>query len=304
MPASPTSRPPVSGTIRRRSLLGAGLCLFAGGPLARLAAAGEAAKKAERWRPKTRPVPVRGLKFDASARGVNLLEAIDAGELNSRVVMKDQFGGSVLLHNATDEPLTVLIPDGLAAVHVQPQGGMMGGGGMGGMGGGGMGGGGMGGGGGQAGGGGMGGGMGGGGMGGGGMGGMGGGGGAFSIPPDVVAKADLHTVCLEYGKPTPNPRMHYELRTPESFRDDPALAELMALVGTGKLNKQAAQVAAWHLADGMTLRELAALRGPAPGPLAAPPLFSRQHLAGGQQIVAEVRRRVEDRKQGRVAATR
>jgi hypothetical protein len=127
----------------------------------------------------------------------------------------------------------------------------------GGMGGGGMGGGGMGGGGGggQAGGG----GMGGGGMGGGGMGGGGGGGGGFMrVPPERMKKVAVTTVCLEHGKPDPNPKMAYKMVPLEQFTDNPRVRVLCEALGYGQVTQNTAQAAAWHIMDNMTWQELAA----------------------------------------------
>jgi hypothetical protein len=134
-------------------------------------------------------------------------------------------------------------------------GGGMGGGGMGGMGGG-MGGGGMGGGQGMGGGmGGMGGGMGG--MGGG-MGGMGGGmGGMMRIAPEKSTKFKAACVCLEHGKPDPNPKMKYKLVPLDAFTSDVAVQELCSMVGRGQVSQPVAQAAAWHVMDGLTWEELA-----------------------------------------------
>jgi hypothetical protein len=126
-----------------------------------------------------------------------------------------------------------------------------GGGGMGAMGGGGggMGGGGM-----QGMGGGMMGGMGG--MGGG-MGGMGGGGGMFNIAPDKVQKVKIGTVCLDHGLTDPNPRVPYKPVPIESYAKDPAIAELVKLMCSGRIDQHSAQAAAWHIQNGLSWQELA-----------------------------------------------
>jgi hypothetical protein len=109
----------------------------------------------------------------------------------------------------------------------------------------------------------MGGGMGGmgmGGMGGGGMGGMGGGGGMFNIPPEQVRQIVVDTVCLDHGKKDPRPAVPYEIHPIESYTTKPGVAELCALLGHGKIDQRAAQVAAWHLNSGLTWDELSAKR--------------------------------------------
>jgi hypothetical protein len=119
--------------------------------------------------------------------------------------------------------------------------------------------------------------LGGGGLGGGGLGGggLGGGGGFFSIPAETVARIPYKSVCLNYGKAEPNPKMNYEIRPVNSFTEDETLQALIGLVGTGNIDPEIAQAAAWHLSDGMSWAELANMReerldGRQPGPYFAP----------------------------------
>ncbi len=224
---------------------------------------------------KRKPTITR-LKLDPSARQVELFDAIEEDELDVKMIPKDSKGGNLLIENKTKEPLTVQMPDGFVGVHIHKQIGGLGGGGLGGLGGGGLGGGGLGG----LGGGGLGGGGGqgvGGGLGGGGLGGggLGGGGGFFSIPAETVARIPYKSVCLNYGKAEPNPKMNYEIRPVNSFTEDETLQALIGLVGTGNIDPEIAQAAAWHLSDGMSWAELANMReerldGRQPGPYFAP----------------------------------
>ena len=260
-----------------------------------------------------RSLPAKNLKFDPSAEQVDLFEGLDAGDLSARLIPKDSKGGNLLIENKSDEPLTVKMPSGFVGVHVFKQiggmGGMGMGGGMGGMGGGmgGMGGG-MGGG--QMMGGGMGGGMGGmgGGMGGmgGGMGGMGGGG-FFSIPPETVARVPYCSVCLEHGKAEPSPRMNYEIRPVDEVVENETLEALINLVGTGRLDEDVAQAAAWHLTDEMSWTELATLKHEHVGGRAPTAVFSRQTLFAAQSLVsvaAAEGRKIAETRSGRGSDTK
>ena len=239
--------------------------------------------------------PIKNPKFDPSAEQVDLFEAMDAKQISVRLIPKDAKGGTVLIENKTDKPLTVKVPDAVAgiSIHAQMGGGMMGGmggGGMGGMGGGGMGGGGN-----QAMGGGMGGGgMGGGGMGGGGMGGggMGGGAGFFSIPPEKVVSVQFNSVCLEHGKPEPSGNSKYTLVPLSRVNSNPVLYRLLTKVGTGKVDSQAAQAAAWHITDKMSFEQLAAKTEEHLGEVAPSPYFTRQELFGAQQLLAQAESQV------------
>jgi len=210
---------------------------------------------------------------------VEMFEGIEDGRLAVTLIPKDSTLCNVLIENKSDKPLNVKLPDAFAGVPVLAQLG-------GGLGGGGLGGGGLGGGG-QGFGGGMGGGMGG--MGGGGM-----GGGFFNVPPEKVGKMKVTTVCLEHGKAEPRPAMKYKIVPIEDLTDRPAVRELCRLLGTGRIGQRAAQVAAWHLNNDMSLQQLAAKRIEyANG--ASRPYFSPQELRAGVQIVAMAQKMAEER---------
>jgi hypothetical protein len=198
------------------------------------------------------------------------------------------------------ETLTVELPDSIVAVQVLPQVG--GGGGFGGTddAGGTNGGGGGGGGQAQAGGGGFGGG--GGGFGGGGGGGFGGGGGGgfFSVPPEQIVRVPYTSVCLEHDKKQPRPGHTYKLVRPEEFTDNVAVHQLLKLIASGSLNRQAAQAAAWHLSSEMSWDQLMAKKYDRVG-VEDTAYFSAQELYGAQEIVAEARRMAEESEQGQDA---
>ena len=215
----------------------------------------------------------------AEPKTIEMFQAMEQGILTVDYIGKDAKEANLIFKNKGDEPLNVVLPQTFGALPVLAQGmmgmgmggggmggmggggmGGMGGGGMGGMGGGGMGGGGMGGG--QG----MGGGMGGGGMGGGGMGGMGGGGmggggmggmgGMMRVEADIPRKMTVATVCLNHGKADPNPRMKYKVVRLAEVNDSPVIEEFCKALGTGRINQNTAQAAAWHVANGLTWEEL------------------------------------------------
>lgn len=225
------------------------------------------------------------LTVDPAAPVVDLFEAMDAGKLQAKLVHRDETMGNVFVENLTDGPLTVRLPESFVGVHVLNQ---LGGGG-GGFGGGGQQGGGQGGqgqstGGGQQ----------GGGQQGGGQQGGGGGAGFFSIPPERTVRFSIRSVCLEYGKPTPSPRMEYRIVPVEKVSKDPVLKELLSLVATGQCNQKAAQAAAWHLANGKSAQELAAIMVDNIG-VADYPHFTSQELVGADQLLVIARQRAADR---------
>ncbi len=175
---------------------------------------------------------------------IYLFDAMKRGDVDVKFVAKNSHDGRLLVKNNTDLPLSVKLPDAFAAVPVLAQaaaGGAGAGGGTrsnrssnnqnnqnqsvgGGFGGGG--------------------------------GGYGGGGGAFDVAPEKVAKFKVEMVCLEHGKKEPTAAVAYEIEPITTYTNDPQVQELCKLVGSGEVSQQAAQAAAWHLANHMTWEQL------------------------------------------------
>jgi hypothetical protein len=219
-------------------------------------------------------------KPDAVAE-IDLFDGIHSKQLEVKVIALGSHRANVIIENRTQEPVMVRLPEVFAAVPVLGQfGGQFGGGQFGagqfgagqggglfgGQGGGGQfGAGGQGqGGGGQGIGGGFGGGQGngqigagGGGQFGGGGGQFGGGRGMFRVEADRPGKLTVEMVCLEHGKPDPNPRMKYVIIPLEQLNADPKVTELCKLLAEGKVKQNIAQAAAWNIANGMTWDALA-----------------------------------------------
>jgi len=206
---------------------------------------------------------------------VEMFQAIDQGQIEVKVIPKDSTEIRVLITNKTKEPLSVQLPATFAAVPALAQFGVAGGGGFGAPGGGLAGGGGVGGGGGRN-----------GGMNSGGMQGMGGMG-MMNIPPERVGKLRVPTVCLEHGKRDPLPAAPYVIKPLDSLTDRPAVHELCRMLGSGQLNQRAAQVAAWHLNNDMSLQELAAKVVRAGNGMVVRSYFSPQELQAGMQLAAQ-----------------
>ena len=219
------------------------LFMFAGLVTLGFSGADAAMKKAASKRPITNP------KFDPHAEEVELFAAIKVGQVEATLIPKSALGGTAFITNKTDKSLNVKVPEAVLAVPIHAQFGGIGGGGLGagGLGGG------AGGGGGQQGlGGGLGGAQGGlgGGAGGGGL--AGGGGGFFSIPPERTIAVKFNSACLQHGRPEPSVVSRYRLIPFSRVSTDPVLYELLAHVGTGRVDSQAAQAAAWAISDKMS----------------------------------------------------
>lgn len=121
-----------------------------------------------------------------------------------------------------------------------------------------------------------------------------GGGGFFSIPPEKVIAVSFNSVCLEHGKPEPGPSSKYTIVPISRLSKDPVLHQLLAAVGTGKVDPQAAQAATWHLTDKMSFEELAAKTEEHLGEIASTPYFTRSQLLMAQQLLAQAEARAEE----------
>ncbi len=244
----------------------------------------------------------------------SLFDAMNSSQVEVKVVAVGAHQANVILTNRTDAPVTVQLPDHFAAVHVLGQfggpGGLFGGGGQlgggqfggpGGQFGGGQPGGGLGngqGGGNQA----IGGGFnqGGGGSGfgnlglnGGGNGGLngpgfGGGGqpgGLFRLEPDKPRKLEATMVCLEYGKPDPNPRLPYKLVPLETVTTDKAIAEICRNLSQGMVSQRVAQAIAWHVANGLDWEKLSKLNRSESHFTGAEKFFTPEEIEQARQLV-------------------
>ncbi|HEY2761593.1 MAG TPA: hypothetical protein VGI75_12640 [Pirellulales bacterium] len=176
----------------------------------------------------------------AAAQSVDMFAGIDSGDLQVKFIPKNDREATIVVKNTTDQPLSVKIPDTFVGVPVLAQAAGAGVGAGGGRtstrsssqnqnqtsGGGGGGGGGL-------------------------------GGGGFNIPPEATERVKIPIVCLEHGKKDPNPQVPYEIKPLDTFTSDANVRQLLTMLGTGKLDQQAAQAAAWHFTNGMSWDELA-----------------------------------------------
>lgn len=231
--------------------------------------------------------PLTKLTVDPNAERVELFAGIEEERLSATIIPKNSKQGQLIVENHSDQTLTVNLPQAFVGVPILAQFG----GGGGGFGGGGFGGGQQGGGGGgQA-------------IGGGGQGGFGGqqggqqgGGGFFSVPPGQKVSMPVNSVCLQHGKQEPHAGMRYRVMPVKDFNDNPLLPELLAMVGTGKIDPQAAQAAAWHLTDKMSFDQLANKMEMHLGQ-GESPYFTPDQIAGAQDLLAAAKVRAEERKE-------
>ena len=78
-----------------------------------------------------------------------------------------------------------------------------------------------------------------------------------ALKPIDLANLQVEMVCLEHGKPDPNPRMKYTIVPLEQFNADPKVNELCKLLADGKVKQNVAQAAAWNIANGVSWHSLA-----------------------------------------------
>jgi len=197
-------------------------------------------------------------KAAAKIPAVGMFDAMKAGDVKVRYVARNSEKGTVLIENKTDRPLRLQLPAAFAAVPVLKQDFGEGGGRDRDRGGGGnnnqsqnqgM------------------------------------GGGMFNVAPGKIGKIRVATVCLEHGKKDPTSRIPYEVRPIESFTftQKAGVAELLTLLGRGKIDQASAQAAAWHLANDMTWNELASKQVKRLG-RSNQPYFSRIQILRGVRV--------------------
>ena len=229
---------------------------------------------------------------------VELFRAIDAGQLEVQFIPLNATDANVLIANKTPQAVHVQLPDAIAAVAVLRQfdqgfgqgpagggggnngtqgvGGVLNGGGNQGVGNQGFGNQGFG----NAGVGNAG--------GGGGRQGPGFGGGFMRIPPRATRKLTATTVCLEHGKAEPNPRVKYRMIPIAEYTTDERLALLCQRLGTGEIEPNTAQAAAWHLANDLNWSELSRLNRVESKYLGNIRFFTQRELKAAKDAVASI----------------
>ena len=127
-------------------------------------------------------------------------------------------------------------------------------------------------------------------------GGMGGMGGMMRVAPERMRKMQVTTVCLEHGKPDPNPKMAYKIVPLEQFTKDANVRVLCEALGNGLVTQNTAQAAAWHMMDKMSWSELAAKNRVESKYLGTIRWFSPFELKTAVAVVSECKRLADERK--------
>jgi hypothetical protein len=105
----------------------------------------------------------------------------------------------------------------------------------------------------------------------------------FNVAPEQVAKLPLTAVCLDYGKPTPRAAMKYEVKPIASVTDKEGVAEVCEMLGRGEIGQSVAQLAAWHLNNGLSWEKLSHLQQR--GALGMVPTYTSRQIAAAKQAV-------------------
>jgi hypothetical protein len=221
-----------------------------------------------------------------STVSIDLFAGMESGDLQVKLIPKNDREASLIIQNKTKQPLSVVLPDAFVGTPVLAQAAPVNGAGTRnrtttngnsnnqnqniGGGGGGFGG------------------------GGGGIGGGGRGGGGFNLAPEAVGKFKVPVVCLEHGKKEPAAHIPYEIRPVELFSKDVQIKELLTMLGKGNLDQRAAQAAAWHFANGMSWDELAAKKIHHLGGRPDEAYFSRTEMQQAMWIGSQVVQMTKD----------
>jgi hypothetical protein len=119
--------------------------------------------------------------------------------------------------------------------------------------------------------------------------------GPFNIPPESVREIKIDAVCLEHGKPNPKNTMPYELVKLEEVCKEPAVESLLIRYGQGGLDRDVVQAAAWNLANGLSWDKLAAMSEQV-AINAERPIYTPQQLQAARQLTERAKKEVASRK--------
>lgn len=116
-------------------------------------------------------------------------------------------------------------------------------------------------------------------------------GGPFSLPPERTRTLRVPTVCLEYGKREPSPRVEYRMTELTECSTDPRLQDVLDSLADGRLSQKAAQAAAWHVASGRSWEQLAAETIQMAGGDPDRPYFTPAELTAARGLVERIPKR-------------
>lgn len=113
-------------------------------------------------------------------------------------------------------------------------------------------------------------------------------GGFFNVPAGKSKRISVATVCLEFGKPDPNPRMKYVLVPLRTLGKGEQVAGLCAQLGRNGIKQKAAQAAAWHVTDRLSWERLAGLNEKESRYTGNVRRFSAEHMEEAKALIAQL----------------
>lgn len=205
---------------------------------------------------------------------VKLFDALNSEQVNVKFIPANSVTANVLVENKTNQVLHIELPEAIAAVPILAQFGQQfgqqqqGGGGGGGGGNQSVAGG----------------------FNGGGNGGQQGGdqglqGGFFRIAPKKTRKLKAMTVCMEYGRPDPNPRVAYKMVPITELTTDKKVIELCTKLGQKTVDQKVAQAVAWHLANGLEWNQIAKINRLQSRYLGNIPMFTANQMRKAKELL-------------------
>jgi hypothetical protein len=112
----------------------------------------------------------------------------------------------------------------------------------------------------------------------------------FNVEPEKVGQLKLRTVCLEFGKAEPGPRIVYELKPLEAVTTRPGVREACRQLANADVDQKVIQAAAWHLNNALTWDQLKAKHYKSDFGVSAP-IFTSRELKEGQRLAEAALRR-------------
>jgi hypothetical protein len=105
----------------------------------------------------------------------------------------------------------------------------------------------------------------------------------WTLAAGELMRLEVPCFCLEYGRPDPNRRIPYQLVALKDLNNQPAVEELLRRFGQGTVDQRVAQLAAWHVANGVSWQMLARMKFPRSAGRAAG-VVTQEDLLSAQEL--------------------
>ncbi len=119
--------------------------------------------------------------------------------------------------------------------------------------------------------------------------------GFFRVPANSTKHIKVRTVCLEYGKPDPTPRMNYRLVPIEGVSKDPHVKQLCASLSDPEQDQSAVQAAAWNVANNLSWDTLTRINRVQSKYTGNQRYFDADNIDQAQRLVAALRPKPKER---------